>query len=44
MPSKIWAHALENLLNLMRKGAVVPTSAMINTLLAAADVLTGRSA
>src|SRR5919197_4030940 len=35
------AHALENLLNLMRNGAVVPTSAMINTLLAAADVLTG---
>ena len=35
------AHALENLLNLMRNGAVVPTSAMINTLLTAADVLTG---
>jgi two-component system, chemotaxis family, sensor kinase CheA len=35
------AHAMENLLNLMRNGALVPTPAMINTLLAAADVLTG---
>src|SRR5919108_2584966 len=35
------AHAMENLLNLMRNGALVPTAAMINTLLAAADVLTG---
>jgi two-component system, chemotaxis family, sensor kinase CheA len=35
------AHAMENLLNLMRNSALVPTPAMINTLLAAADVLTG---
>src|SRR5262249_59146336 len=35
------AHAMETLLNLMRNGALVPTPAMINTLLAAADVLTG---
>ena len=35
------AHAMENLLNLMRNGALIPTPAMINTLLAAADVLTG---
>src|SRR6266446_4386726 len=35
------SHAMENLLNLMRNGALVPTPAIINTLLAAADVLTG---
>jgi two-component system chemotaxis sensor kinase CheA len=35
------AHAMENLLNLMRNGALVPTPTMINTLLGAADVLTG---
>jgi two-component system chemotaxis sensor kinase CheA len=35
------AHATENLLDLMRNGALVPTPTMINTLLAAADVLTG---
>jgi two-component system chemotaxis sensor kinase CheA len=35
------SHAMENILNLMRNGALVPAPAMINTLLAAADVLTG---
>src|SRR5262249_10770227 len=35
------AHAMEHLLNLMRNGALVPTPAMVNTLLGAAHVLTG---
>ena len=35
------SHAMENLLNLMRNGEVIPTPAIISTLLAAADVLTG---
>lgn len=35
------SHAMENLLNLMRNGAVLPTPAIISSLLAAADVLTG---
>jgi two-component system chemotaxis sensor kinase CheA len=35
------AHAMENLLNLMRNRVLVLTPAMINTLLVAADVLTG---
>lgn len=35
------AHAMENLLNLMRNGELIPTSAIVRTLLAAADVLTG---
>ncbi|MGE3540084.1 MAG: chemotaxis protein CheW [Candidatus Tectimicrobiota bacterium] len=35
------SHAMENLLNLMRTGELIPTSAIVSTLLAAADVLNG---
>lgn len=35
------SHAMENLLNLMRNGELIPTSAIVSTLLAAADVLNG---
>ena len=35
------SHAMENLLNLMRNGALLPTPAIVSTLLAAADVLNG---